>query len=200
MAEARDGEVGVLAAPRRCRWLAAAGALLTICAVTAACATTIPDPAPPAAPVDSTLRFDVLDWELSNLGGEAIRLSDYRGKLVVLDFWGMWCGPCLVWLPRYLEIEKQFGARDDVVFLTVNHELHGSVDEQRERVTRFMDGRKWAFPVLLDTDSIAVKTHGVYAFPTTLIIDTYGRVRYANTSINAHAESTLVAEIEALLD
>ena len=150
-------------------------------------------------PPTSTLRFDVIDWELPSLRGDDVKLSDYAAR--------SWCStsgvcggaPCLRWLPRYLEIEKQFGGRNDVVFLTVNHELRGTLEEQRERVTRFLDYRKWAFPVIMDTDSVAVRTHGVYAFPTTLIIDGYGRVRYANTSINAHAESTLVAEIEALL-
>jgi thiol-disulfide isomerase/thioredoxin len=176
-----------------------AGVLCFLLAATIACATTLP-PAPPApARADSTLRFDVLDWELTRLDSTVVRLSDYRGKLVVLDFWGLWCSPCLRWLPRYLEIEKRYAGRDDVVFMTINHELRGAVADQRERILRFMESRQWSFPVLLDTDSTAIRTHGIYAFPTTLVIDRYGRVRYANTSINAQAENSLVAEIEALL-
>lgn len=197
MAEPRDRAVGLLTS--RGRRLLLAGSLL-IAVASVACAATIPEPAPPAVAADSTLRFDVIDWTLPTLAGDSLRLADYRGKLVVLDFWGMWCSPCLVWLPRYLEIEKRFSTRDDVEFLTVNHELRGTPDQRRERVARFMESRGWAFPVVMDDDSLAVDTHGVYAFPTTLILDRYGRVRYANTSINAHAESTLVAEIEALLN
>ena len=116
--------------------------------------------APPVAP-----DFTVYDRE-----GNAVKLSDYAGKPIVLNFWASWCGPCQSEMPDFQEKFEALG--EDVQFLMVN-----MTDGSRETVdiaSAFIEEKGFTFPVLYDTDLDAANTYGAYSLPTTYFIDSQG--------------------------
>lgn len=116
--------------------------------------------APPTAP-----DFTVYDRE-----GNAVKLSDYVGKPIVLNFWASWCGPCQSEMPDFQEKFEALG--EDVQFLMVN-----MTDGSRETVdiaSAFIEEQGFTFPVLYDTDLDAANTYGAYSLPTTYFIDSQG--------------------------
>ena len=111
--------------------------------------------------------FTVYDAE----GGE-IRLSDYSGKPVVLNFWASWCGPCKREMPEFQAAFEELG--EDIAFLMVN-----MTDGSRETVdtaSSFVEEAGYTFPVYYDQDMDAASAYGAYSLPTTYFIDADGFV------------------------
>jgi thiol-disulfide isomerase/thioredoxin len=100
---------------------------------------------------------------LEDLTGRALRSADLQGKVVVVDFWATWCGPCIKELPELAAYHARLQARKDVVLLSLN------VTEEKDVVSKFVAEQKIDFPVYLG-DSL-VGPFDVSAFPTKLIID-----------------------------
>jgi len=103
------------------------------------------------------------DFSLSGLDGKTHRLSDFRGKLVILNFWGTFCPPCKAEMPD-LEAAYRKWQGDDVVILGVN------LNESHVTVSSFVDQLGITFPILLDSQDEIRKKYGVMNFPTTFFI------------------------------
>jgi thiol-disulfide isomerase/thioredoxin len=110
--------------------------------------------------------------ELIDTDGDSHRLQDYRGKVVVLNFWATWCPPCVEEIPSLGRLQRAFSA-DELVVLSID------VGENSEDVAAFLQKIPADFPVLLNPDGTAVKQWNVIAFPTTFIIDAGGIIRLA---------------------
>lgn len=109
------------------------------------------------------------DFELSNLYGEKVKLSDFRGKKIVLNFWATWCPPCKEEMP---EMEKFYQKTNgDVVILAVN------IDPQYD-VKKFVTEMGSTFPVLLDEKDKVNSLYRVLTIPTTFFIDEQGIIRH----------------------
>ncbi len=110
------------------------------------------------------------DFSLPALVGEAQSLRDYRGHVVVLNFWASWCGPCRAEMP---DMQVVYGELRDrgLVVLGVNQ------GEGRDQVQAFAGDFGLSFPILLDADRSVGALYGVDAYPTTFIIDTSGVIR-----------------------
>jgi thiol-disulfide isomerase/thioredoxin len=108
------------------------------------------------------------ELRLKDLAGKTVSLTDYRGKPVLIDFWATWCLPCRREMPLFEKLH-----REGVVVLTVD------ADESAAVVTEYMKTEKFTFPVLLAEGTDAVKRWGVVAFPTTVVMDSEGRVAAA---------------------
>ena len=147
-----------------------------------ATATPTPTPTPRRATIglldDALVDVDrpAPDFLLNVLGGGAVRLSDFRGKTVVLNFWASWCEPCRREMPDFQELWEERGPAgpDDLVILAVNL----TPTDTRAAATAFVEEYGLTFPILFDTSRGEVARHyGVQALPATFFIDRNGIVR-----------------------
>ena len=115
-------------------------------------------------------RQEAPDFTVYDLEGKAHKLSDYRGKPVVLNFWASWCGPCKSEMPDFDEAYAQHG--NDIHFLMVN--LTDGYQETKDTASAYIAGQGYDFPVYYDTDVDAAATYGVSAVPVTYFIDAEG--------------------------
>jgi peroxiredoxin len=110
------------------------------------------------------------DWQLSDVDGKPVKLSDFKGKVVILDFWATWCPPCRREIPGFVAIQKKYAEKGFTV-------IGVSVDEQGPSVVKpFIHQLGMNYPVVMGTPKIVVDYGGIEAIPTTFIIDRQGNV------------------------
>ncbi|MBE6974451.1 MAG: TlpA family protein disulfide reductase [Ruminococcaceae bacterium] len=120
------------------------------------------------------------DFSVYDENGEKVRLSDFRGKPVVLNFWASWCGPCRREMPEFEEKYKELGV--DVTFLMVNLTTW---NETVESARALIDEERYTFPVFYDLEGQAAAAYGIQSIPTTFFIDADGfMIAYASGSID----------------
>jgi peroxiredoxin len=110
--------------------------------------------------------------KLPTLAGKNIDLNDLKGKVVMVNFWATWCPPCVEEIPS---LQRLYAAKKakGLEILAVD------VGETPEKMQQFLADKPIEFPVLMDVDGSALKTWGVHAFPTTLVLDRQHQIRYA---------------------
>ena len=108
------------------------------------------------------------DFELKSLDGEHVDLASFRGKVVVLDFWATWCGPCRQELPIVDKLRQEFG--EQVQFLGINEEENGTVKG-------FLHRNPYGITVLMDAKRSVNRIYGVHSIPTLVVIDKDGVIR-----------------------
>ncbi|MGS2777744.1 peroxiredoxin family protein [Robertmurraya sp. GLU-23] len=114
------------------------------------------------------------DFELMTLDGKTVKLSDYRGKKVILNFWATWCPPCKAEMP---DIQKFYNEADDnVEILAIN------IDPQYD-VKKFVREANVTFPVLLDSKDEVNNLYRILTIPTTYFIDGEGIIRSKHLSV-----------------
>ncbi len=112
------------------------------------------------------------DFDLTTLDGEKVKLSDYKGEKVLLNFWATWCPPCRAEMP---DMQKLHDKHDDVNILAVN--LSGT-ESGEEKIQDFIDELDLSFTIPLDIDMEISQMYEVVAYPTTYMIDSDGRIGY----------------------
>lgn len=112
------------------------------------------------------------NFELELLNGESVKLSDYQGKKVILNFWASWCGPCKVEMPEMEQFSKEHGK--DVVILAVNMTV---TEKNLETVEKYIEEGGFTFPVLIDADNNVSTTYEALSLPTSYYIDTEGIIQ-----------------------
>jgi len=111
---------------------------------------------------------DPMDYTLTGVDGSKLKLASLRGKVIVMDFWATWCGPCRVQHPLYDKVMEGFRGRGDVVFLFVD------TDEDRSLVPTFLSANKWTNKAYYE-DGLSILLR-VSSIPTTLVFDGRGEL------------------------
>lgn len=119
------------------------------------------------------------------------RLNEYRGQVVVLNFWAIWCGPCRVEMPD-LEAVYQEYQEQGVVVLAVN------VSESSADIADYAKELGLTFPILRDSKQEAMREYNVKILPTTYFIDRKGRIRHSR--VGTMTKSVMTKQIESLLE
>ena len=109
---------------------------------------------------------------LQDLQGRQVNLKDYRGKVVLLNFWASWCPPCVHEIPSMVKLKKQLKGQPFEI-LAVN------LAEEKPAIEAFLQQHPVNFPILLDPNGTVVKDWKVFAYPSTYLIDKKGKIRYA---------------------
>ena len=109
-------------------------------------------------------------FQLPNLDGQSVSLSDLRGKPLLVNFWASWCQPCIYEMPFMQEIYQEWSDRG-LVLLAIN------VGESPSQVRGFMESQDFSFPVLLDVKGNAAARYNVRGIPATFIIDKDGIIQ-----------------------
>jgi cytochrome c biogenesis protein CcmG/thiol:disulfide interchange protein DsbE len=109
------------------------------------------------------------DFSRSDLAGTAIRLKNYRGKVVLLNFWATWCGPCLAEIPRFSGWQRQYGPEGLQI-------LGVSMDDDSPPVKRAVRKYKITYPVLMGDQYLGELYGGVFGLPLSYIIDPSGHI------------------------
>lgn len=129
---------------------------------------------------------------LQDLDGKAHTLADYRGKVVLINFWATWCAPCRYEMPSIEKLRASLMGRPFAV-LAVN------LGEPEPRVRAFLQEVPLRFPVLLDPDAAAAKAWKVKALPATFVVGPDGRVRYRYIGELDWSRASVRSAIAALL-
>ncbi len=136
---------------------------------------------PVRPPGGSLLGQPAGDFALTDLSRRSFRLAGLRGKVVMLNFWATWCGPCRQEMPRLEALHRELSARG-LVLLGVN-------GESERDARNFVEGNGYTFPTLVDSGNHVAGQFRVTAIPTAVVIDREGRV--ASYLVGLHSEKTL---------
>ena len=131
------------------------------------------------------------ELNLRDLDGARHRMSDYRGKVVIVNFWATWCPPCREEMPSMQRAYEQLH-REGIEMLAVN------VGENEDIVFAFTADYPVEFPLLLDLDSATIQSWPVRGLPTTFVVDTQGRLAYRAIGGRAWDDPELLAQVRAL--
>ncbi len=132
----------------------------------------------------------VVPYSLNDLAGSRVSWDDHKGKIVVVNFWGMWCGPCVVEMPEFQKLYERYSGDPEVVVLSIDTE--DNPDELRE----WMADKEFTFEVLLDDGYVS--RVGISAYPTTWFIDRNGKIAFIETGSAESLSEEFGWRIEAL--
>lgn len=127
-----------------------------------------------------TLDSPAPDFLLTSLTGEQLALEDFRGQVVLLNFWATWCGPCRLEMPAFQDRFKEYGG--DLQIVAVNF------DEAQHVVQNFVDELGLTFEILLDPGGEIQRLYQVRGYPTSYFVDTEGVVRVIHIGIMTESQ------------
>lgn len=130
---------------------------------------------------ETSKTIPAFDFTLTDQYGKEHTLSDYKGKVVFLNFWATWCPPCQKEMPDIEELYQKFNEnQDDVIILgvanPVSEEYPNNQDVSKEEVIAFLEEKGYTFPVVFDETGEVLKSYYINAFPTTFMIDRQGNI------------------------
>lgn len=108
------------------------------------------------------------DFTLNDLEGNSHTLSEYRGKVVLVDFWATWCPPCVVEIPHFVKLYNKYNEKGFVI-------LGASLDNNMKKLKDFVSAQGITYPILVNAGNVGT-TYAVQAIPTAYLIDKQGKI------------------------
>ena len=131
-------------------------------------------------------------FSLKDANGQVVRSADYKGKVVLLDFWATWCGPCKIEIPWFIEMERQFKDQGFAV-------LGVSMDEDGwTAIKPYVQKMQMNYRVLLGNDEVSTAYGGLDSLPTTLLIDRQGKISSVHVGVTMGKEEFKDAVVKLL--
>lgn len=131
------------------------------------------------------------DFVLKSASGENVRLSELKGRVVMLNFWATWCGPCAEEIPALNELHESLDP-DDFELLGIN------LDEDESKAMYLAKKLDVNFPVLFDRDKDVSRNFDIKAMPTTIVIDRAGKIRHVNRGYKKGYIEKYYRQVQAL--
>ncbi|HGJ64848.1 TPA: redoxin domain-containing protein [bacterium] len=135
-------------------------------------------------------------FTLTDLDGKNVSLSDFKGKVVIVDFWATWCGPCLSSFPGMKEAVEKYEATGKAKFLFVN--TWENVENKKQNAADFIKKNNYPFHVLMDEKNEVVSAFKVSGIPTKFVIDGNGNIRFKSVGFSGNT-SEMVEEIGVMI-
>ena len=132
------------------------------------------------------------EFQLAAMAGNTINLSQYKGQVVMINFWATWCGPCRQEMPLLEQLHKKYKPLG-FTMLGVN------VEPDSAGAVQWLKATPVTFPILFDTDSKVSKLYAVSGMPSTVIVDRKGQVRFVHRGYKAGDENEYLNQIRALV-
>lgn len=132
------------------------------------------------------------DFTLKSVTGENLRLSEYRGEVVLINFWASWCGPCRQEMPILSELHDKYRALGFTV-LGIN------VEADSGKARKLLQELPVSFPVVFDADSVVSRQYDVVAMPSTVLVDRDGNIRFLHKGYKAGLEAVYQQQIRDLV-
>ncbi len=151
--------------------------------------------APAAAPSSATCPAKTsanFDFTLKDPGGANVKLSDYKGKVVLLNFWATWCGPCKMEIPEFVEAYSKYRDRGVVILGVLSED-----DPSQQDLQTFMSEFKMNYPVMRQHTELEESLGTLWALPTSFVIDRKGQV--CSKHMGPFSKEALEREINGLL-
>ncbi len=137
------------------------------------------------------------DFTLLDTEGQEVTLSKLRGKVVILDFWATWCGPCIASFPTLKKAVEKYKSDPNVVFLFVN--AWETAKDKKKNAIDFMTKNGYTFHVLMDEKDKVITDYEVSGIPTKFIIDGTGKIRFESIGFNDN-EDEMLKEIDLMIE
>lgn len=131
------------------------------------------------------------DFKLKTLEGKEVKLSDYRGKIVIIDFWATWCPPCRKGIPDLISLQEEF--KKDLVVIGISLDQQNTLKDLKP----FIENYKINYPVVLGDEKVVKDYGGISAIPTSFIIDQKGNI--VDTHIGLVPKTVYADKIKSLL-
>jgi len=136
-------------------------------------------------------------FALVDLNGKKIDLGELKGKVVIVDFWATWCGPCKASFPGMQKMVNKYKDDPNVKFVFIDTWERG--DEKQKNAAEFIANNKYSFHVLMDNDDKVVAEFKVEGIPTKFVIDKNGMVRFKAVGFDG-SDDKLMTELTAMIE
>lgn len=142
---------------------------------------------------NTTLATDkkAADFKLKTLEGKEVKLSDYRGKVVIVDFWATWCPPCRKGIPDLISLQDEF--KKDLVVIGISLDQQNTIKDLKP----FIENYKINYPVVLGDEKVVKDYGGINAIPTSFIIDQKGNI--VDSHVGLVPKTVYIDQIKSLL-